>query len=51
MTNIIWTVTGILLGRNIEPYVIMDECASRGWCLHVVHGMNITEWFRVNYSI
>lgn len=29
MTNVILTVTAILLGRNIEPYVIMDECASR----------------------
>jgi hypothetical protein len=28
----------------------MDECASRDWCLHVVHGMNITEWFRVNFE-
>lgn len=51
MTNIILTVTDILLGRNIEPYVPINECASRDWCLHVVHGMNITEWFRVNYSI
>jgi len=31
MTNVILTVTGILLGRNIEPYVNMDECASRDW--------------------
>lgn len=51
MTNVILTVTDILLGRNIEPYVPINVCASRVWCLHVVHGKNITEWFRVNYSI
>jgi hypothetical protein len=45
MTNVILTVTDILLGRNIEPYVPINECASRDWCLHVAHGMNITEWF------
>jgi hypothetical protein len=34
----------------MECYLSKDECANRDWCLHVVHGMNITEWFRANYS-
>jgi hypothetical protein len=50
MANVILTVTDILLGRNIEPYLHMNECTNRDCCFHVVCGMNITEWFRVNYS-